>query len=129
MTTTAFSSPVIKMIQLVLQGLVAFVFLAAGVLNLAGMMTEEMLRLGYPGYFTTILGVAYIIGVICIYQPRFAFLRDWAFGAMVATLVGAAGTHILIGDPISSAAPAIVTLVMLVVAYALRGRRLGGAHH
>lgn len=122
MTTTVSSSPVIKMIQLILQGLVAFVFLAAGVFNLAGMMTEEMMRLGYPGYFTTITGVAYIIGVICIYQPRFAFLQDWAFGAMAATLVGAAGTHILIGDPISSATPAIGTLVVLMAAYALRGR-------
>ncbi|WGF89622.1 DoxX family protein [Marinivivus vitaminiproducens] len=122
MTTTASFSPVTKMVQLVLQGLVAFVFLAAGVLNLAGMMTEEMVHLGYPSHFTTIIGVAYIIGVICIYQPRFAFLQDWAFGAMAATLVGAAGTHILVGDPVSSAAPAIVTLVVLVVAYALRGR-------
>ncbi len=122
MTTTVSSSPLIKMIQLVLQGLVAFVFLAAGVFNLAGMMTEEMVRLGYPGYFTTIIGVAYIIGVICIYQPRFAFLQDWAFGAMAATLVGAAGTHILIGDPISSATPAIGTLAALVATYALRGR-------
>ncbi|HTG39133.1 DoxX family protein [Sphingomonas sp.] len=122
MTTTASSSRAIKMVQPILQGLVAFVFLAAGVLNLAGMMTEEMMRLGYPGYFTTITGVAYIIGVICIYQPRFTFLQDWAFGAMAATLVGAAGTHILVGDPVGSAAPAIVTLVMLVVAYAIRER-------
>ena len=122
MTATASSSRAIKMVQPILQGLVAFVFLAAGVLNLAGMMTEEMMRLGYPGYFTTITGVAYIIGVICIYQPRFTFLQDWAFGAMAATLVGAAGTHILVGDPVGSAAPAIVTLVMLVVAYAIRER-------
>lgn len=107
---------------MILQGLVAIVFLAAGVLNLVGMMTEELMRLGYPGYFATIIGVAFIVGVICVYQPRFVFLQDWAFGAMAATLVGAAGTHILAGDPISSAAPAIVTLVVLVLAYALRGR-------
>jgi uncharacterized membrane protein len=105
-----------------LQGLVAIVFLVAGALNLSGMTTEEMMHLGYPSYFTTIIGVAFIIGVICIYQPRFAFLQDWAFGAMAATLVGAAGTHILVGDHISSAAPAIVTLIVLVVAYGLRGR-------
>ncbi|MEN7537294.1 hypothetical protein [Aurantiacibacter flavus] len=53
MTTTASSSRVIKMVQLVLQGLVAFVVLAVGVLNLSGMMTEEMVRLGYPCYFAT----------------------------------------------------------------------------
>jgi hypothetical protein len=121
MTTTA-SSRVIKIAQLILQGLAAFVFLAAGVLNLAGMMTEEMAHLGYPNYFMTIIGVAYIIGVICIYQPRFTFLQDWAFGAMAATLVGAAGSHILVGDPVGNAAPAIVTLVVLIIAYALRGR-------
>lgn len=107
---------------MILQGLVAIVFLAAGTLNLAGMMAEEMMHLGYPSYFTTIIGVAFIIGVVCIYQPRFAFLQDWAFGAMAATLVGAAGTHMLVGDPMTSAAPAIVTLIVLVVAYALRER-------
>lgn len=122
MTATTSSFPVIKMVQLALQGLVACVFLVAGALNLAGMMTEEMARLGYPSHFMTIIGVAYIIGVICLCQPRFVFLQDWAFGAMAATLAGAAGTHILVGDPISNAAPAIATLVVLVVAYAMRGR-------
>lgn len=110
------------MVQLISQAFVAFVFLSAGALNLAGMMAEEMAHLGYPAQFSTIIGVAFIVGVICIYQPRFAFLQDWAFGAMAAALVGAAGAHILVGDPISVAAPAIVTLLMLVVAYALRER-------
>ncbi|WP_226576347.1 DoxX family protein [Acuticoccus sediminis] len=120
--TTVLSHRMIKIAQMVLQGLVAFVFLVSGVLNLAGVMTEEMVRLGYPGYFTTIVGVAYIVGVICIYQTRVAFLRDWAFGAMAATLVAAVGSHVLAGDPIGSAAPAIVTLVVFVAAYTLRAR-------
>ena len=115
MTTLARSSP-IRIVQLVLQGLVALIFLVAGLLNLTGAMTEEMMRLGYPGYFMT------LIGVLCLYQPRLAFLQEWAFGAMAATLVGAAGSHLAIGDPITRAAPAIVTLILLLVAYTLRHR-------
>jgi uncharacterized membrane protein len=122
MKTIASSFPAAKTVQIVLQGLAAVVFLVAGVLNLADMLTEEMARLGYPGYFSTIIGAAYIIGVVCIYQPRFVFLQDWAFGAMMATLVGAASTHILVGDPIGNAAPATVTLAILLVAYVLRER-------
>ena len=53
MTTLARSSP-IRIVQLVLQGLVALIFLVAGLLNLTGAMTEEMMRLGYPGYFMTL---------------------------------------------------------------------------
>lgn len=112
----------IKLLQLILQGTLAFVFLVAGVLNLSGTMTEEMMRLGYPEYFTIIVGVGYIVGVICIYQRHFAFLQEWVFGAMAAALVGAAGSHVLVGDPLSSATPAIVTLTLLVVAYSLRRR-------
>nr|WP_263858577.1 DoxX family protein [Coralloluteibacterium stylophorae] len=104
-----------------MQGLVALVFLAAGILNLMGIMTEQLMRLGYPGHFATIIGVAFITGVICLYQTRFVFLQDWAFGAMAATLVGAAATHLLIGDPAAKAAPAIVTLAVLLVAHSLRG--------
>ncbi|WP_375286263.1 DoxX family protein [Sphingomonas sp.] len=126
MTTIAPTRRAIRTVQLVLQALVACVFLVAGVLNLGGVMAEEMMRLGYPGHFMIIVGVAYIVGVICLYQPRFAFLQDWVFGAMAATLVGAAGTHILIGDPIGKAAPAIVTLVLLIAAYALRRRLRAG---
>lgn len=121
MTKLARPSP-IRIVQLVLQGLVALIFLVAGLLNLTGVMTEEMMRLGYPGYFMTLIGVAYLIGVLCLYQPRLAFLQEWAFGAMAATLVGAAGSHLAVGDPVARAAPAIVTLILLLVAYALRHR-------
>lgn len=121
MTTLARSSP-ISIVQLLLQGLVALIFLGAGLLNLTGAMIEEMMRLGYPGYFMTLIGVAYLIGILCLYQPRLAFLQEWAFGAMAATLVGAAGSHLAIGDSVARAAPAIVTLILLLAAYALRHR-------
>lgn len=111
------------MIQTIAQGVVALVFVVAAVLNLNGVMTGEIVRLGYPAYFSTILGVAYLIGVVCLYQPRFPFLRDWAFGAMAASLAGGAGSHVLAGDPLVNAAPAILTLFMLLVAHKLRGRR------
>lgn len=112
----------VEVVSIVLQGLVACVFLVAGALNLTGTMTEEIVRLGYPAYFSTIIGPAYLIAVLCLYQSLFPFLRNWAFGAMAATLVGGASSHILAGDPIGKAVPAIATLTMLVAGYALRGQ-------
>lgn len=120
MSTNAFTSARIRLLQAILQGLLALIFLVASALNLSGQMNEDIAHLGYPEYFTTIIGVAYILGVLGIYQPRIRFLQDWAYGAMTAALVGAAGSHILAGDPIGKAAPAIFTLTVLALAYALR---------
>lgn len=111
-----------KTTQKVLQGILAFVFLAAGAANLMGAMDADLARLGFPEYFSLIIGVAYLISVVCIYQTRFPFLQDWAFAGMAVSLVGAAGSHILAGDPIGNAMPAIIIQIVLVFAYVMRAK-------
>ncbi|MEM6683955.1 MAG: DoxX family protein [Pseudomonadota bacterium] len=107
-------------LQQVLQGIIALFFTAAGLANLAGGMGADMLRLGYPEYFSMIIGGGYLIGVVCIYQRVFPFLQDWAFGAMAASLVGAAASHIFVGDPLSKVLPCFIIQILFVWSYVLR---------
>ncbi|MEM9348964.1 MAG: DoxX family protein [Pseudomonadota bacterium] len=107
-----------------LQGVLAFVFVAAGAANLLGMMNADLTRLGFPDYFNLIIGIAYLTAVVCIYQTKFTFLQDWAYAEMTISLIGAAGSHVLAGDPISNAVPAILLQILLIFAYVKRAKRL-----
>ncbi|MEM9386162.1 MAG: DoxX family protein [Pseudomonadota bacterium] len=106
--------------QWALQGIIAAVLLASAAANLSGAMVEQITRLGYPAYLCQILGAAYLIAIICLYQPRYRFLQEWAFAGVAVSFVGAAGSHLFAGDPITRAIPAIGLLLILIAAYALR---------
>ena len=108
--------------QRVLQGLLAFVLLAAGLANLSGATSAQITGLGYPEYLTKILGGAYLIGVVCLYQTKYRFLQEWAYGGIAVSLVGAAASHIFADDPFAKAVPAFVLQIVLIGAYALRVR-------
>lgn len=109
-----------KNLQRGLQGFLAFVFVAAGLVNLGGAMEMDMARLEYPNYFSMIIGMGYLLGVVCLYQSKYLFLQEWALGAFAASLVGAAASHILAGDPLSKALPAFVLQAIFVWSYILR---------
>lgn len=119
--TTKRSSALPRIDQL-LKGFLAVLFVAIGLINLAGGMNTDLVRLGYPEYLSTILGVAYLIAVVCIYQTRFAFLQEWAYGGMAVSLVAAAGSHILSPDPFVMAMPAFIIQAIFVAFYVLRSR-------
>ncbi|MEM6384483.1 MAG: DoxX family protein [Pseudomonadota bacterium] len=106
----------------IFKGIIAFVFVAAGIANLMGGMATDLERLGFPGYFSTIIGVAYLLAVVCIYQTTFLFLQEWAYGGMAVALVGAAASHVFAGDPLANAMPAFILQIIFVVAYVLRAR-------
>lgn len=109
-----------KKVHEVLKSILALIFFAAAIANLSGGMSGDMQRLGYPAYFSVILGLAYAIGVVCLYQRRFVFLQEWAIGAFATSLVGAAASHVFAGDPFTRALPALVLQVLLVWFYLLR---------
>lgn len=108
----------LKYLQMALQALLALVFLAAAAANLAGEMTLPLQLMGFPDYLTTILGVAYPIAVVCMYQNKILFLQEWAWGGLFISLVGAAGAHMYTG--LSTAAPAMALQVLLITAYLLK---------
>jgi heme/copper-type cytochrome/quinol oxidase subunit 3 len=80
---------------------------------------ESFDRLGYPTYLTYILGFAYLLGVIGIWQAKSATIREWAYAGAFFALTGAVASHILSGDPFSVIAPAAVFWALVVGVYVL----------
>lgn len=104
-----------------LQGLFALAIggSAIGKVTHAAALVENMNHLHYPEYLLTILGVAYLIGLVALFQPVVGFLREWAYAGFVIALIGAILSHFYIGDPITGYLVPIVLLGMIVGAYAL----------
>ena len=110
-------------------GLVALALLGGGLSGLFGAeeMTANMLSLGYPLYFLTILGLWKVLGAIAIVAPGFPRLKEWAYAGIAFDLSGAVWSHLSAGHPWSEAFPAAFLTVLTVVSWRLRpaGRVLG----
>ena len=83
-------------------------------------MLEEMVKLGYPPYFMSILGAAKFLGVVALLAPAWPLLKEWAYAGFTFNLLGATGTHVVVGDPFSEMLGPIVLLAVLVVSYLTR---------
>lgn len=96
--------------------LFAFSMAASGMGKLTeqDVLVQATVDLGYPVYLLKILGVAYLLGVIAIVQPKFSALKQWGYAGFSIALIGAAGSHVLAGQAFSTAFPSIVLLVILV---------------
>ena len=55
--------------------------LSSGIVQLLNMKEEVdfIIRLGYPMYFLTILGIWKILGVVTVLIPKFPLLKEWAY--------------------------------------------------
>jgi uncharacterized membrane protein YphA (DoxX/SURF4 family) len=51
-------------------------------------------HLGYPDYFSVILGVWKVLGALAVLAPRFPRLKEWAYSGMVFVYTGAAASHL-----------------------------------
>jgi hypothetical protein len=72
-------------------------------------------HLGYPAYLGTILGVAKILGVIGIWQPKWPALREWAYAGFFFDVFGAVLSSIAVGDGPAMYLPIAAMLVILVL--------------
>jgi uncharacterized membrane protein YphA (DoxX/SURF4 family) len=79
---------------------------------------EVMTRLGYPGYFLTILGVWKILGVAAILIPKFPVLKEWAYAGFFFVASGAIISHLASRDPaIDLIGPALLVVLIIVSWY------------
>lgn len=125
-----------KVTYWVCTALVASVMISGGFANLFVQASiAGIVRLGYPAFFASILGVWKILGGIAILVPAVPRLKEWAYAGMIFELTGAAITDAVageIGGPLGYgahvAAPLVIAALAL-VSWALRpeGRRLGAA--
>ena len=74
--------------------------LSSGIVQLIQMKEEVdmMTHLGYPLYFTTILGVWKILGVVVLLMPKYPLLKEWAYAGFFFAMSGAVISHLAVGD-------------------------------
>jgi uncharacterized membrane protein YphA (DoxX/SURF4 family) len=54
-------------------------------------------HLGYPGYFSVILGAWKVLGAVAVLAPRFPRLKEWAYAGLVFIYTGAAASRLAVG--------------------------------
>ena len=102
--------------------IIAFVLLSGGAAELAHRREtiEGMAHLGYPLYFTVILGVWKVLGGIALLAPRFPRLKEWAYAGAFFDLTGAAASHAARGDDAAHLIWPLVFAALTVASWALR---------
>jgi hypothetical protein len=74
---------------------VVFGLLPGGVADLMHQpgVVAGMARLGYPVYFSTILGSWKVLGALALIAPRLPRLKEWAYAGAFFDFTGAAASH------------------------------------
>jgi hypothetical protein len=85
-------------------------------------------HLGYPSYFSNILGAGKILGLVIFLAPGLPRLKEWVYAGFTITVLSACYSHFSSGDGWLALEP-LVTFMFLVVSYVTRppGRRLAAA--
>jgi len=105
--------------------------LGSGVANLLRVdhIAHDMMRLGYPSYFMTVLGVWKVLGAVVIAAPGLPRLKEWAYAGIIFDLTGAAASRAATHDgAVTVLIPLLLALAAL-VSWRLRppSRTLQGA--
>jgi hypothetical protein len=74
-------------------------------------------HLGYPTYLLPFLGTAKTLGVVAVLIPSFRTLKEWAYAGLTFDLLGAAYSHLSVGDPPSAWAMPVVGLILVCGSY------------
>jgi hypothetical protein len=92
-------------------------------------VSTTMAHLGYPAYFSNIIGTWKTLGALALLAPGLPHLKEWAYAGIAFNLSGAALSHLAVGDGAGQAVAPLVMLALAVVSWALRpqSRKLGGA--
>jgi hypothetical protein len=112
---------------------VVFELVAGSVWNLQQIewVRVQLNHLGYPPYFTYILGVWLLGAAAAIIAPGFPRLKEWAYAGSFFHFSGAVASHLLAGDfvPVSTWLTPLMFLMFVVISWALRpaDRRLPNA--
>ena len=69
--------------------LLAVFFLISGYLEITKNPAtyQKTLKMGYPPHFILALGISKLMGVIALLQPRFRWLKEWAFAGFTFDLI------------------------------------------
>jgi hypothetical protein len=85
----------------------------------ASLMMKALAHLGYPPYFSNLLGIGKLAGVCVLLAPGLPRIKEWAYTGFAITILSACYSHLCSGDGLLALEP-LVTFAALVVSYILR---------
>jgi uncharacterized membrane protein YphA (DoxX/SURF4 family) len=102
--------------------IIAAEFAVGGVMDILRLppLSAILEHLGYPGYFSVILGVWKVLGAVAVLAPRFPRLKEWAYAGMFFSMTGAAASHLARSDPALTLVAPIIFTSLVVASRALR---------
>jgi uncharacterized membrane protein YphA (DoxX/SURF4 family) len=100
---------------------VATIMSISGILAVthAPAMMKALAHLGYPVYFSDLLGIAKLAGTAVLLLPVLPRLKEWAYVGFAITVLCAVYSHLFSGDGAMALEP-LVTFAALVVSYFTR---------
>jgi uncharacterized membrane protein YphA (DoxX/SURF4 family) len=82
--------------------------------------TEGIIKLGYPVYLLTLLGVWKMLGIIALLVPKFPLIKEWAYAGFFFLTTGAIFSHIASGHGFGEIFPGLLLLVLTIVSWYFR---------
>jgi hypothetical protein len=82
--------------------------------------TWGIVKLGYPVYILTILGIWKILAAITILIPNYPLLKEWAYAGIFFLLTGALFSHVASGHPWTELIAAITLLTLTILSWYFR---------
>jgi hypothetical protein len=79
-------------------------------------MMRALAHLGYPPYFSDLLGIAKLSGVCVLLAPGLVKLKEWAYVGFGITVISASYSHWFSSDGLMALEP-LVAFAALVVSY------------
>lgn len=83
-------------------------------------VAKTSVKLGYPMYFLTLIGIAKIAGVLAVLAPRLALVKEWAYAGFAFLMCGAIISHIAVADDAKELFGPALLLVLTVVSWSFR---------
>jgi hypothetical protein len=102
--------------------IVALESLIGGILDImqTPVYLKALMHLGYPAYFSIILGAAKVLAAVTIMAPDYPHLKEWAYAGLTFQFTGAVVSHIFSGDGPSALIAPFVFLCLVISSWLLR---------
>lgn len=103
-------------------GLLGLDFLVGGAFQIARapQALEGFAHLGYPAYFSTLLGVWKILGALALLVPGLPRLKEWAYAGIFFDVSAAVVSLIAVGDGVAPALLPFAFGLLTLASWALR---------
>jgi len=79
-----------------------------------------LLHLGYPAYFSVMLGLGKVIAAVAILIPRYPRLKEWAYAGLVFQFIGAITSQIIVGVGATMLIAPFIFLCFVIASWLLR---------